>query len=77
MYYEEEGITSSSPYIGNYVIVANGNPLMIGEKVEILYNANAEYNPDTERQEEASGCYIIGGGLNEDITTGSIGFSLT
>ena len=41
VYYEEEGITSSSPYIGNYVIVANGNPLMIGEKVEILYNANA------------------------------------
>ena len=71
VYYEEEGITSSSPYIGNYVIVANGNPLMIGEKVEILYNANAEYNPDTERQEEASGCYIIGGGLNEDITTGT------
>ena len=30
VYYEEEGITSSSTYIGNYVIVANGNPLMIG-----------------------------------------------
>ena len=58
-----------SRYYGTYTIVANGYPLVIASGVQYSY-----YTADTivdGKTCSTSSCYVIGGGLDEDITGGT------
>ena len=58
-----------SRYYGTYTIVANGYPLVIASGVQCSY-----YTADTivdGKTCSTSSCYVIGGGLDEDITGGT------